>query len=1337
MGEVEPKRYVLAFGAARYTHEELPALPGVADDLPSVLGSLGRVGYEPVPVFPDGSLDPPRPDDVLLPLLRWLSEGFEDGDTLLVYYSGHGQAEGPEHFLMCSESDPGVAEVQRTAVNARELVKLPALKGVQRILLVFDACYAGQGAVDAVGWAAQAKLAVAHAPGADHRFLKSFGVLSAARISEEAEDGAFSAALAHVLGDEEWLGHRASHIPLPDLVQALNAEFRRRGVAHHADWAQLCDDTERGNPATGFFPNPFHVPELRLVDRDLDVAEQRHFVRRLSAVSGYDAAERQRRYLDLVEHFSLRGTGRQTLREIGHYFTGRERVLGRLAGWLRGENDRSARVFVVTGPPGVGKSAVLGRLVALSDADARDLIPSDTVAPGTQPPGGSVTVAVHARALSLPQVVSALAAAFHCPEPTEAALRARLGSLDGVATVVVDALDESGVAHDEERRIAGFLADLAATSPRLRLLVGTRPHLAEAVADRAPYCRVVDLSAPEWTEDEDLVRYSERILRSPLGPHSGTGMPDDLVASAAREIAEAARPIYLAARLMARSVAGSEFPRAGTGEPLALPARDPEAGPTAQIGRAFRWALARRLSPAEVAEVTALLLPLAYAEGHGMPLFPTWAALAADRPQRIGQTAERLHRLLRDDAVGPYLVEALDEDGRSVYRLYHQALADELRRRDAPPDAETRWYERLRRTVPGAGDGTPLWHEADPYLLRHLPATAAAAGRLDELVTDAEFLVHAHPSGLAPWLHGLRTEEARSTAAVYREHLELHQELAWDERRHVLACDAARHRHAVLLGNLNASGRAGRWCPLWSAAGSTAATLSVQRLAASGGPVDATARVVLAGRDVVVTVGADGGPPRAWEVTTGRPVELPAAFSRAEVTALAAASAGGRDVLVAGTATGGLRIHDLGNGRTHVGAPGDVPSSRLTEIVTVDLPDGKAAVSVSDDGELRAWELGDAEALPWTARLPDGRPGGLATVTVDADPHGRTEGARRGRPLVVAGGRHGVLHVWDPLHDPAGPHGLLTSTTADQRRPSLDSVGCALVHAVPVAVTTDQRAVRIWSLRRPRAPREVHTLTLRSPAVAVSCTTLSGRPTAVLACADGTVYLLDLETRRFLASSRARRASSPPGSADRPPPRPFTTLHTSVSADGMATAVLGTPDGTVYVCDLAAQPVAPTGGHTGPVRGVACLNDGHRPLMLLTASADTTVRGWRMSTGASATRPLSDGVSAFTGVVAARVDGRLLALTRAANRPAEVWDLVSGTTMQRERPRWPVAAAIGDDGGRPVAVTADHTHAVEVWDLISGATLHRLAKCAGPVTALSCAPPGAACPSSPPRRTAR
>lgn len=72
-----------------------------------------------------------------------------------------------------------------------------------------------------------------------------------------------------------------------------------------------------------------------------------------------------------TRHFSPRSRGLEHAGERGDYFTGRTRALGELSAYLSTsgpDHDRKARV--VTGDPGSGKSALLGRLLALSDPGA-------------------------------------------------------------------------------------------------------------------------------------------------------------------------------------------------------------------------------------------------------------------------------------------------------------------------------------------------------------------------------------------------------------------------------------------------------------------------------------------------------------------------------------------------------------------------------------------------------------------------------------------------------------------------------------------------------------------------------------------------------------------------------------------------------------------------------------------------------------------------------------------------------------------------------------------------------------------------------------------------------
>ncbi|MEU9408278.1 hypothetical protein AB0E08_21670 [Streptomyces sp. NPDC048281] len=118
-------------------------------------------------------------------------------------------------------------------------------------------------------------------------------------------------------------------------------------------------------------------------------------------------------------------------------------------------------------------------------------------------------------------------------------------------------------------------------------------------------------------------------------------------------------------------------------------------------------------------------------------------------------------------AAGAHIVEELDDDGRSVYRLSHESFADELRA-DATSGALTAVTRALLSLVPtGAAAGLRDWSRADPCILAHLATHAAGCGLLDDLVCDPGFLVHAEPTALQRGLPTVRSTPARAARAVY------------------------------------------------------------------------------------------------------------------------------------------------------------------------------------------------------------------------------------------------------------------------------------------------------------------------------------------------------------------------------------------------------------------------------------------------------------------------------------------------------------------------------------------------------------------------------------------
>ena len=78
---------------------------------------------------------------------------------------------------------------------------------------------------------------------------------------------------------------------------------------------------------------------------------------------------RRRHAAELAEYWGPKARGVEVAAQAGWYFTGREAALAELSGWLA-DPAADIQLRVLTGDPGSGKSAVLGRLVTLADTSA-------------------------------------------------------------------------------------------------------------------------------------------------------------------------------------------------------------------------------------------------------------------------------------------------------------------------------------------------------------------------------------------------------------------------------------------------------------------------------------------------------------------------------------------------------------------------------------------------------------------------------------------------------------------------------------------------------------------------------------------------------------------------------------------------------------------------------------------------------------------------------------------------------------------------------------------------------------------------------------------------------
>ena len=327
--------------------------------------------------------------------------------------------------------------------------------------------------------------------------------------------------------------------------------------------------------------------------------------------------------------------------------------------WLKNKDDLSARV--VTGGPGSGKSAVIGRLVVLSDPYWRRTVPMEDLSADTIPPEGSIAAAIHARGLTSAQVLAALCATVGVRADTPTDL---LREMRGQGfTMAIDAIDE---ALDPPGLVSGVLRPLVEAGPAegLRLLLGTRPHLLDSLGMTG---LAIDLDDERYADPASLYEYVVRGLETsnPQSPYHSA--PAALVAAVARAVAEAAGHSYLVALIMSRTL----LSRTEVPDPADPDWRNSLPGNAAA---AMHSDLETRLG-AEADRARDLLRPLAFAQGAGLPWEDLWASLSSKLSGR-DYTDKDILWLLRQ--AGSYVVEAV-ESGHSVYRPYHAALAEYLR----------------------------------------------------------------------------------------------------------------------------------------------------------------------------------------------------------------------------------------------------------------------------------------------------------------------------------------------------------------------------------------------------------------------------------------------------------------------------------------------------------------------------------------------------------------------------------------------------------------------------------------------------------------------------------
>ncbi|MFF1692046.1 WD40 repeat domain-containing protein [Streptomyces sp. NPDC058257] len=685
-------------------------------------------------------------------------------------------------------------------------------------------------------------------------------------------------------------------------------------------------------------------------------------------------------------HWRPRARGVSVESERGFRFRGRRTALTEIVAWLE-EGGQDRRALVVTGSPGVGKSAVLGRIVTTADAGITACLPTDDDA--VRAPVGSVACAVHAKGKTALDVANeiARAASATLPRTTEdlpAALRLALTerAIDSF-TVVVDALDEAATPEESRIVVTRIVLPLMETcgDVGVRILLGSRrvDDSGDLLTVFGPAARVLDLDAPHYFSQADLESYALATLQLLGDERPDNPYADQAVAlPVARRIAALADRNFLVAGLVARTH--------GLYDERAIPPQDVAFTPT--VDAALREYLQRLPTQGSVKAGPAFTA-LAYAEAPGFSLSLWRDAVAA--LSGVTVSGEDLRAFAQSSAAN-FLIESSRNEDTSAYRLFHQALNDALIR-TRTEEGQLPSDERalaLAMTAAGRAIG---WDGADPYLLRSLPVHAARGGVLDDLLEDKLYLLYADLGRLTPLAD-------RYASAATRPRVRL-------LRKTPSAIDASPDSRVALFSVTEA---VERLHPTYSPLRHSApyrATWSVcppseDEVTLDGhiGSVNAVCSVRVEGQELLASGGADGTV-RLWNPETGQAIHILRGHD-GWVQALCTVRSDGRDLLASAGSDGIIRVWNPATREILHSLTGH--NSWIQTLSQVRTRDGDVLVSAGSDGTVRVWDPASGTHLRcWSGA---GKTNALCSVPGDAD-----------HDLVFGVGYDGLARLWDPAAD--------------------------------------------------------------------------------------------------------------------------------------------------------------------------------------------------------------------------------------------------------------------------------------------------------------------------------
>ncbi|MFF4537943.1 hypothetical protein [Streptomyces aureus] len=727
-------------------------------------------------------------------------------------------------------------------------------------------------------------------------------------------------------------------------------------------------------------------------------------------------------------HFISRASGSPQQQGVlpSCFFTGRVPQLKVIKEWLEGNGEPS--LFVVTGSPGSGKSALLGVVACLAHPQLRDVTGqiANAVDRDVRPEPIPDLVAVHARQRGPSEVLSSVATQLRLgDEPsrgwtTRAVLDRIAEQRERPVTVVVDALDEASL---DRTLLSEVLLPLARTRRRpdekapgknpvlCRVLIGTRPWWDQ-------YGQLIDeLDSPEQLINLDKIPAEQRIseLTDYLGDvlaaskvYSGVDVADLRKATAAAVAKRLGqhhdRGAFLLASLFAHYLAHQD---------AALPVEQAMARIPAHLPGMLdlHLELLQREHPA----MPAILAAIAHGYGQGVPLEVIANLTFAFLPANVTKPdIDDVRKALQ--AASFYLRFDTDSDAQRLYRFYHQSLVDHLRRgysHISRPDI----FGRVLDTVPGSGEpALRRFGLALPYVLRHAAQHAADARMLDRLLLSASFLIHCDPQLLREHLKA-KTLRAQLSAIISDSALSpLHE--PW-QRRQWLRNTAMVWGETWLVDELDALDEHTARPVQRPVLDFQWGTADHRDRPHSPTDVDEVSLIHHADRWLAVVSDFQGGV-AVWDVRMGVRLFVLDLPEGAALTALSTRQSSERALAVAGTAEGRIYAWDLDTGALKLEVQTD--ANAVVALAIVRWADSDLIMACGG-GEVVAYDLSGQRVSSldvlgeWLSSLEiHGDVDDLWDPELDIEGYDCTAVATTvldGTPVFLAGAVDGSVHVWE------------------------------------------------------------------------------------------------------------------------------------------------------------------------------------------------------------------------------------------------------------------------------------------------------------------------------------